>query len=119
MALPSAGSYFCSSTRRAASPRRLSGHLFYRLDMCLLYAMLGAGVVLTLLSGQYSDHAILFWAFVVAVFLTAGFYKNQLNVAQGQAKFSLRTRKVIELGTGVFGVATAVLFVWLMVVIWI
>ena len=76
-------------------------------------------MALAILSGQYRDHTVLFWAFIVAVFMTAGFYKNQRKVAQGQVEFSLRTRQIIELGTGVFGFATAALFIWLMVVSWV
>ena len=88
--------------------------------MCLLYIIAGLGILLTVLSGQYSDHTGLFWAFLGCTGATGFFYSLQQRIMAapilGQ-RYNIRL--IIELGTGTFGFATLGLFIWLMIVIWI
>jgi hypothetical protein len=88
--------------------------------MCFLYVIAGVGILLTVLSGQYSDHTLLFWAFVVSTFITGFFYSLQHRMADATGQgLNNRLRLTIEFGTGTSGFATLGLFIWLIIVIWI
>jgi hypothetical protein len=87
--------------------------------MCLLYIIGGIGILLTMLSGQYADHMILFWAFLGCTAATGFFYSLQRRIMADPAGQGYNTRLIIELGTGACGFATLGLFIWLMIVIWI
>lgn len=87
--------------------------------MCVLYIMGGFGIVLTLLSGQYSAHTILFWAFLGCAAATGFFYSLERMLAADPVGQGKNTMLTIALGTGLFGFATLGLFVWLCIVIWI
>ncbi len=87
--------------------------------MCLIYIIGGLGIVLTLLSGHYSDHTTLFWAFLGCTAATGFFYSLQRRLMADPAGQGRNTMLTIELGTGSFGFATLGLFIWLCIVIWI
>jgi hypothetical protein len=87
--------------------------------MCLLYIIAGLGILLTLISGQYSDHTALFWSFLACSAATGFFYSLQRRIMTDPAGQGYNTRLIVELGTGLFGFATLGLFIWLIIVIWI
>lgn len=87
--------------------------------MCLLYIIGGLGILMTVISGQYSQHTILFWSFLAATFATGFFYSLQRQIMadpRGQGKNTFLT---VELGTGLCGFTTFGLFIWLSIVIWL
>ena len=88
-------------------------------NMCLLYIIAGLGIVLTIISGQYSDHTALFWSFLGCTGATGFFYSLQRRIMADPAGQGRNTHMIVELGTGVFGFATLGLFLWLVVVIWL
>jgi hypothetical protein len=87
--------------------------------MCLLYIIAGLGILLTNISGQYSDHTTLFWSFLGCTAATGFFYSLQRRIKADPAVQGYNTRLIIELGTATSGFATLGLFIWLMIVIWI
>lgn len=87
--------------------------------MCLLYIIAGLGIVLTVISGQYSDHTALFWSFLACTGATGFFYSLQRRIMADPAGQGRNTQMIVELGTGAFGFATLGLFLWLVVVIWL
>jgi hypothetical protein len=87
--------------------------------MCLPYIIAGFGILLTVLSGQYSNHTYLFWVFLGCTAASGFFYSLQRRIMADPAGQGHKTRLIIELGTGVFGFAALGLFIWLMIVIWI
>lgn len=87
--------------------------------MCLLYIVAGFGILLTVISGQYSHHELLFWSFLSSLVATGFLYSLQRRVKAGYSGYRERTRFFVELGGGVSGFAAFGLFIWLMIVIWI
>ena len=86
--------------------------------MCLLIIIGFIGIVLTLVSGQYSEHTSLFWFFLGTNLLTAYFYKTYRRAESVQAT-SENILAWLHFLLGVFGLTAGVLFVWLCVVIWL
>jgi len=113
--------------------RKLSatGQTFYALDrfvcrpiirqlvMCLLYIIGGLGILLTIISGQYDQHTILFWSFLSATVATGFFYSLQRRIMADPRGQGRNTFLTVELGTGICGFITIGLFVWLCIVVWI
>lgn len=87
--------------------------------MCLLYIIAGIGILLTVLSGQYPDHTILFWVFLGCTGATGFFYSLERRIMADPDGQGFNTRLIVSLGTGIFGFASLGLFIWLMVIIWI
>lgn len=87
--------------------------------MCLLYLIAALGIILTVVSGQYQEHMVLFWAFLVATAATGMFYSVDRRIRTNPEGIGRGTRLTIEVGTGVCGFATLGLFIWLCVVIWL
>lgn len=86
--------------------------------MCLIYVLGFTGVLLTIVSGRYQQHAALLWTFLTFTSATGLFYSWKRRM---MARPDIQERKasaVAEVGTGVCGFATLGLFVWLCVVIW-
>lgn len=87
--------------------------------MCLLYIIAGLGILLTIISGQYSDHTGLFWSFLLCTAATGFFYSLQRRIMANQLKQEHKYQMFVEVGTGICGFATIGLFVWLLIVIWV
>lgn len=84
--------------------------------MVLLKIIVVIGVILTIISGQYSDHVVLFWIFIGSCLLTGMLYIGSKS-AKNEMKY--RQADIYEGLTGISGFATLILFVWLCIVIWI
>ena len=87
--------------------------------MCLLRFIAGVGILLTILSGQYSDHTILFWVFLGCTVAAGFFYSLWRGIMADPAGQGYNTRLIIELGASIFAWGTFGLFIWLIIVIWI
>jgi len=86
--------------------------------MCLLYIIAGIGILLTIISGQYSQHTALFWSFLGVTAATSLFYSIQRQIMADSRGQGRKTFMTVELGTGLYGFATLALFIWLCIVIW-
>jgi hypothetical protein len=87
--------------------------------MSLLYIIAGIGILLTIISGQYSQHTVLFWSFLAVTAATGFFYSLQRKIMTHPRGQDRKTFMTVELGTGLCGFATLALFVWLCIVIWL
>lgn len=87
--------------------------------MCLLYIIAGIGTLLTMVSGQYSQHMALFWSFLGVTAATGFFYSVQRQIMADPRGQGRKTFIIVELGTGLCGFVTLALFIWLCVVIWL
>ncbi len=82
-----------------------------RILMCLLYIIAAVGTTLVLVSGQYSEHRILFWVMMACAVVTGFNYRIQK---------SARVPVVLaDISVGVFGFVTIATFLWLCVVVWL
>jgi hypothetical protein len=88
--------------------------------MGLLYIIGGIGIFLTVISGQYSDHILLFWSFLGCTAVTGILY-SRLRQPIPKAASQDTIARVIALGllANFLCFATFVLLVWLCIVIWI
>jgi hypothetical protein len=90
--------------------------------MCLVYILIGIGSVLTMISGQYSDHVRLFWSFIGSTIALGLCYSIQRQIMARDTFIDRNpplVKLMFELAVGIFGVAAIVQFIWLCVVIWI
>jgi hypothetical protein len=88
--------------------------------MSLLHIITGLGILLTVISGQYSDHKILFWAFLVLNISSTLLYGNRHIIHRHTMGDSPTTLAAIVDGLiAILVLVSVVLFLVLMVVIWI
>ncbi len=87
--------------------------------MCLLYIIAGSGILLTVISGQYSQHTLLFWSFLAVTAATGFFYSLQKQIMADPRGQGRKTFMTVEVGTGLCGFVTLALFIWLCIVIWL
>lgn len=87
--------------------------------MCLLFLLATLGTVLTLISGQYSEHTFLFWSFLIFTAATGTFYSAERQISNTPVERVSSKHLTISIGTAVCGVVAFVLFLWLSITIWL
>lgn len=87
--------------------------------MCLLYILGIITILFAVISGQYSDHQILFWATVASLVLSGFFYSIYRRCRVDREGIGDKMMIAIEFIGGTICFASFVLFIWFSVVVWI